>query len=75
MRWNYGRGEGGFYCKHLSLRDPYMLRRMVWDIVRHLIRLPYRCCTDLRKACGDLVYITGILSGVTQWVLTQSRKR
>lgn len=75
MRWSYGRGKGGFYTKYLSLRDPYMLRRMVWDIFHRVFFFPYRFCTDPRRACGDLVYITGILSGATQWVLIQLRKQ
>jgi O-antigen biosynthesis protein len=74
MRWNYGRGEGGFYCKYLSLKDAYMLRRMAWDIVRHLIRIPYRLCTNVPKACGDAVYVLGIFLGATQWVWLQRRR-
>jgi GT2 family glycosyltransferase len=68
MRWSYGRGEGGFYCKHLSLRDPYMLRRMVWDIVHRVCLFPYRVFTGPRRACGDVVYVLGILLGTAQWL-------
>lgn len=75
MRWSYGRGKGGFYTKYLSLRDPYMLRRMVWDIVHRVFLFPYRFCTDPRRACGDLVYITGIVSGTTQWILIRLRNQ
>ena len=74
MRWCYGRGKGGFYTKYLSLRDPYMLRRMVWDIMYRLVVLPVRLCHEPRRACGDLAYIAGILYGTTQWALIDSRK-
>src|SRR5437773_2459984 len=42
MRWIYGRGKGGYYGKYLSLRDPYMLRRMCGDIALRVIRFPWR---------------------------------
>ncbi|HEX5690179.1 MAG TPA: glycosyltransferase, partial [Roseiflexaceae bacterium] len=41
-RWIYGYCQGAFYAKYLSLRDPYMLRRMAWDLFRHAKRLPRR---------------------------------
>lgn len=68
MRWNYGKGKGGFYTKYWSLKDPYMLRRMVWDIVHRICILPYRFCTQPRRACGDCVYVFGILYGASQWL-------
>ena len=71
MRWNYGRGKGGFYSKHFSLRDPYMLRRILWDVMHRVVLFPYRLCTEPQRACGDFVYIAGIFSGVTRWVLTE----
>jgi GT2 family glycosyltransferase len=75
IRWSYGRGKGGFYSKYLSLLDPYMLRRMSWDIMHRIFLFPHRLCCDPRRACGDLVYIAGILSGATQWTLTHSKNR
>ncbi len=38
LRWAYGRGQGAYYIKYWSRRDPYMLRRMGWDVGRHLKR-------------------------------------
>ena len=43
LRWAYGRGQGAYYIKYWSLRDRYMLRRLGWDVGRHL-----------KRACGDL---------------------
>ena len=72
MRWKYGRGKGGFYTKYISLKDPHILKRMIWDIVQRILVFPHRLCREPRRACGDLVYILGILSGAIQWKLTQS---
>jgi GT2 family glycosyltransferase len=73
--WTYGRGQGGFYAKHVSLRDRYMLRRMVRSILDHLLRFPLRLWRDRRVACGDAIYILGLLSGAGEWLLTQRKTR
>jgi GT2 family glycosyltransferase len=73
IRWNYGRGKGGFYGKYLSLRDRYMLRRMLWDIVHRIVRFPHRVWKDPRQVLGDIPYILGILSGSIQWFLTHRK--
>jgi GT2 family glycosyltransferase len=74
--WNYGRGQGAYYAKYLSLRDRYMLRRMVSDIVRHVLLIPHRVWwREPRRAGGDVVYILALISGVIEWILTQRRTR
>ena len=75
MRWKYGRGKGGFYTKYFSIKDRHILKRMIWDIVQRILAFPHRLCREPRRACGDVVYIVGILSGATQWMLTQSPNR
>jgi GT2 family glycosyltransferase len=75
MRWCYGRGKGGYYTKYFSLKDRYMLRRMIWDIMHRIVLFPARIVRSPRRACGDLVYSAGILSGATQWVLSYLRKQ
>jgi GT2 family glycosyltransferase len=75
MRWSYGRGKGGFYTKYFSMKDRHILKRMVWDIAQRMLAFPHRLCREPRRACGDVVYIVGILSGAIQWMLTQSGKR
>ena len=71
LRWRYARGQGGFYGKHLSLRDRHMLRR-VYDEVRvcgiRVTRLLFR---EPGRAMGEVVHIGGLLSGMIQWLLTQ----
>jgi len=71
IRWNYGRGKGGFYTKYLSLKDVHMIRRIMWDIGHRVLLFPYRICTHPRRACGDVVYIGGIVSGVAHWLWLQ----
>jgi glycosyltransferase involved in cell wall biosynthesis len=71
VRWRYGRGQGGFYGKHLRLRDPYILRQLTRHVasccaaaVRELPRNP-------RQALGNAAYATGILTAAGEWILTK----
>jgi GT2 family glycosyltransferase len=75
MRWIYGRGKGGYYGKYLSLRDPYILRRMAWDIGHRVFGFPLRLWRQPRLAYGDPIYIFGILIALAQWWLSQPRRR
>ena len=73
VRWSYGLGKGGYYAKYLSLRDRYMLRRMVYDVSHRVYGFPLRLWRDRRLATGDPAYVLGILVGATRWLLTQPR--
>jgi len=73
LRWAYGRGKGGFYTKHSSIRDIYMLRRMFQDVMIRLIRFPWRAMHRFRLAVGDLYYVSGIIAGGIEWLLTYRR--
>jgi len=75
MRWNYGRGKGGFYAKHFRLRDRHILARMIRDIGRRFLSLPYHVLRQHHAAYGDAVYIGGLLSGFIQWFLTKSHHK
>jgi len=75
MRWNYGCGKGGFYTKHGSLRDRYMVRRMGRDIGQRFVLFPRRALYERYRACGDIVYVLGILYGTARWTLTRRRRR
>ncbi len=68
IRWSYGYGKGGFYTKHMSFKDRYMLQRMGWDITHRLLLFPRRMLREPLRACGDVVYIFGILFGTIQWL-------
>jgi GT2 family glycosyltransferase len=73
LRWRYGVGRGAFYAKHLSLRDRYMLWRMVRDIKAHTFLFLRHVWHERRRAYGDAVLALGILSGATRWLLTQGK--
>ena len=73
MRWSYGRGKGGFYTKYFSMKDLYIFKRMIRDITQRFCYLPHRLLRDPQRACGDMVYVAGILVGTVQWALTRSR--
>jgi GT2 family glycosyltransferase len=74
MRWSYGRGKGGFYTKYFNMKDRHIFKRMIWDIAQRFFYFPHRLLRDPRRACGDVVYVAGILYGAAQWVLTESIK-
>ena len=67
LRWSYGRGQGAYYAKYLSLKDRYMLWRIIQAtrLVRHQRRFAY----------SHAIFVLGLLSGAAQWLLTQRRLR
>ncbi len=71
VRWNYGRGKGGFYAKHLSARDLHMLRRAGRDIGHRLLRMPRVIWKHPRLAAGDFLYSLGIVVAGTRWLLRE----
>jgi GT2 family glycosyltransferase len=75
LRWAYGRGQGGFYGKHLSIRDPYMLRRMGADVGLRVLRFPWRLLHRPRLAVADLVFTAGVLSGCGEWLFCRTSAR
>jgi GT2 family glycosyltransferase len=75
LRWNYGRGQGAFYAKYLSLRDRYMLRRLAHEVMHYTYVSFWGMLHQRFRACGHAMYVLGILTGAMQWVLTQRRTR
>jgi len=64
LRFDYGRGQGAFYVKHLMLREWSMARRILLDVVRHLRRAVRRVASgDLARCRDDLEYVRGLGSG------------
>jgi glycosyltransferase involved in cell wall biosynthesis len=67
LKHAYGRGKGGFYMKHASLRDLHMVRRMTRDLgwrVLRALRRPWRP----RFVVGELAYAAGVLRGAAWWL-------
>jgi GT2 family glycosyltransferase len=71
LRWSYGRGQGAFYAKHLSLSDRYMLWRLFHDVGARVWRFFLFLVSDPRKAVGQAVYLVGLLSAAAQWLVTR----
>lgn len=74
LRWSYGRGQGAYYAKYLSLRDRHMLGRLLWETRHRLVRLPGRFLRERRRARGEVVYLGGLWAGVLEWLVTQRGK-
>jgi GT2 family glycosyltransferase len=71
LRWNYGRGQGAFFAKYISLRDGYMMWRMLKSIKDHLLGFVWNIRHQRRVAYGNVVYVLGLLSGAAQWLLVE----
>jgi GT2 family glycosyltransferase len=69
LRYAYGRGKGGFYMKHLSLRDRYIALRLLRDVLTRFGRAA-RYCMAPRRALGELAYAWGVLLGALTWAAT-----
>lgn len=71
LQFNYGRGQGAFYAKHLRLRDTHMLRRFGWTVTRHVLRLPARAVLRPKRVPGDVSFVLGLFSGAAEWLRTE----
>ena len=67
LRYDYGRGQGGFYATWVARGDWFMLRRAVGDLAGHLLRAARRLVTGrAREGVGDLAYTSGLLTGTVR---------
>ena len=67
LSWNYGCGQGAFYAKYFSLRDPYTIKRMARNLSGYLLRVPYRIVRQRTQAYRDIFYVGGLLYGAARW--------
>lgn len=74
LRWRYGRGQGAYFAKYFSLRDPYMVKRMWVGIFQHIYCALCLVRRQRQQAYGNMIYTLGLLSGAAQWLVTQRRK-
>ena len=74
LYWKYGHAQGAYYAKHFSLKDGYMLDRMMRDIKDQVLELAH-ALWHRSSPTVNVVYILGLLSGVSRWFLTQRRRR
>jgi glycosyltransferase involved in cell wall biosynthesis len=71
VRWRYGRGQGGFYGKHLRLRDPYILRQLTRHVVGCSAAAVREAPRNPRHAVGSAAYAAGIVTAAAEWMLTE----
>ncbi len=74
LRWNYGLGRGAYYAKHASLKDRYMMKRMLADIRNHVFAFPFHFPRQRMQAYGDLALSWGILVGSFRWLKSERKK-
>lgn len=69
LKYDYGRGQGAFYTKHLRAGDRTMLRRLAGDSAGHLRRAVARV-VHLRPgdAVSDVTYTVGLAVGALGWL-------
>ena len=67
MRWDYGRGKGAFYVKHMRRSDPYALHRMRADARRRLCLALAALPRSPQTAAAHAVYLGGMLTGAFEW--------
>lgn len=72
LKFDYGRGQGGFYAKHIRAGDRHMAWRLTIDVLHHGVRAVRRAArARLRGAGSDLAYTKGVLVGAAGWLRTQ----
>ncbi|WP_419703221.1 glycosyltransferase family 2 protein [Promicromonospora sp. NFX87] len=71
IRYAYGRGQGGYYGKHLAARDWYMLVKLRYALERRLGQMRHGGTLGL---LGELAWIGGWFSGVGDWLFRPSRR-
>lgn len=69
LRWQYGRGKGGFYGKHR------LGHRLAADLGKRVRRLPRRLARQRGLAAADALYSLGIVAGTLHWALTEGLRR
>lgn len=69
LRWNYGRGQGGFYAKHLPGARRVMLRRLARDLRIDLAGMVRFAVRRDPWAVTFAAHAVGLVSGVCEWWL------
>ena len=66
LDWAYGRGQGAFYAKHMSMSDRHVMRRFRRNVAFRLRRIAPIVRGD-RRAAREGVYLAGLIVGSLQW--------
>ena len=77
MRWDYGRGKGAFYVKHMSRSDPWARRRMTADASTGTDEPPSQPTLPRTpgRAGGHAIYLAGMLAGAAEWGVRERPRR
>jgi len=70
--WRYGVGRGAYYAKHMSWRDHYMLRRMLRDMKRSMLKFLGYLVHQRQLKFDFLLSALGIFYGAFRWRLSQT---
>lgn len=77
LRWDYGRGKGAFYAKHMRRGDAYARRRMARDAAARMRRAGAALASSPRSprtAAAQVVYLAGLLAGAAEWRARERRR-
>ncbi|MCI0436259.1 MAG: hypothetical protein L0271_21840, partial [Gemmatimonadetes bacterium] len=74
LRYDYGRGQGAYYAKHLSLRDRTMIRRALDDFARRSAHMVAQLVRSPRRVPPQAAYLLGLLKGMALWTLREGRR-
>ncbi|HEV2786736.1 MAG TPA: glycosyltransferase, partial [Solirubrobacteraceae bacterium] len=75
MRWDYGRGKGAFYVKHMRRGDAYTRARMRAD-ARRRVRLALAALPRSPQTAGaQSVYLAGMIAGAVEWQVREQAGR
>lgn len=75
LRWSYGHGQGAYLAKHLSLRDSYVLKRMLRHFGVHARALGVQAVRYRRFAKDHAVYMAGFTCGALKWLVMETARR
>lgn len=74
LEWRYGVGRGAYYAKHMSIRDTYMLWRMIRDILQNSVHFFGVILRRHQMNFGLLIAAFGVVYGAIRWRVTQTRR-
>jgi O-antigen biosynthesis protein len=71
----YGRGQGAFYMKHIMGGSLHALYRLVFDVGRNTVLLPYWLIRSPARASQRSLFAFGVMQGAVGWLFQHGRER
>ena len=69
LQWRYGKGQGAYYAKHLSIREPGVAIRLARDLVRPFVSSIV--CIWKKERFGGAFFSVGVGVGCTKWLVRE----